>query len=119
MKQALLLAAVALLLAPPVSLAQQSSVQARDCKPEEVAVLENRLHVKCAAIAGQAYTRDIPYYAMALGRDSRQVAFTLDLLLAAKAAGRSLRIWFDMSDYASVPGCRGSDCRRLHGAAML
>lgn len=55
---------------------------------------------------------------MALGRDSRQAAFTLDLLLAAKAAGRNLRIWFDMSDYASVPGCRGSDCRRLHGAAM-
>jgi hypothetical protein len=55
---------------------------------------------------------------MALGRDSRQAAFTLELLLTAKAAGRNLRIWFDMSDYASVPGCRGSDCRRLHGAAM-
>jgi hypothetical protein len=27
-------------------------------------------------------------------------------------------LWFDMDDYKSVPGCLGSDCRRLKGAAL-
>ena len=119
MRHALYLAALALLLAPPAGLAQSSSAQSRDCKPVEVAVMQNRLHVRCAPISGRAYTLDILYYAMAFGGESTQSALTLDLLLAAKAAGRDLRVWFDMSDYASVPGCQGSNCRRLHAVAML
>lgn len=100
--------------------ATAAEAKARNCTPTEVAVLGNRFHVKCAVIKDQAYTGDIPYYAMNLpGRgNAAKARAMLDLLIAAKANNRKLRIWFDQADYKSVPGCLGSDCRVLTGAAM-
>ncbi len=107
---------VGVIAAPSPAAAQ---VQSRDCNPTEVAVFSNRIHVRCAPIPSKAYTSDIPYYAMKLaGGDGRQVRMTLELMSEAKANGRKLRIWADMSDYKSVPGCQGSNCRRLTGVAM-
>lgn len=42
----------------------------------------------------------------------------IQLLVSAHERGRTLRIWFDMGDYKSVPGCKGSDCRRLTGVSL-
>ncbi|MEH6605379.1 MAG: hypothetical protein V7711_07350 [Pseudomonadales bacterium] len=94
------------------------AAQSRSCTPIEVGVFSNRIHVKCAAIKGKAYTKDIPYYAMALKNGSLQVQLTLELLVTAKAHKRNLTIWVDMADYKSVPGCLGSDCRRLIAVAI-
>lgn len=95
----------------------QADTRTRVCQPVEVAVFQNRLHVRCAPISEQAYTSDIRYYAMKLD-NSVQVQATLDLLLMAKANNRALAIRFDEGDYQSVPGCQGGDCRRLVWAAM-
>ena len=99
------------------ALPAQADTRSRACKPVEVAVFGNRLHVRCEPINGQAYTSELRYYAMKLD-NSVQVQATLDLLLMAKANNRSLTIRFDENDYQSVPGCQGGDCRRLVWAAM-
>ena len=99
------------------ALPADASNRTRVCKPENVGVFNNRIHVKCAPISGQAYTSDIRYYAMKL-TDTPQVTATLQLLLFAKAHNRQLSISFDESDYQSVPGCQGGDCRRLRWVTM-
>ncbi len=38
----------------------------RNCKPTAIAIFNNRIHLKCAVIKSQAYTEDIPYYAMSV-----------------------------------------------------
>lgn len=95
-----------------------AQIKVRNCKPVEVAVFSNRIHVKCAVIQGQAYTGDIPYYAMKNSTTDLRVLQTLQLLISAKERGKTLRIWADMADYKSVPGCKGSDCRRLSAVAL-
>ena len=89
----------------------------RKCTPVDVGVFENRLHVQCEPLNGQAYTTQIRYYAMKMS-DSEQFDATLQLLLMAKAHDRPLRLSFDDADYASVPGCQGGDCRRLRWVSM-
>ena len=98
--------------------AAAEDIVSRACSPTEVAVFSNRIHVRCAPIEGQGWTKDIPFYAMPLSPNSKQLEYTLHLLAAAKAADKSLRVWVDRDDYQSVPGCRGGDCRRLVAAAM-
>lgn len=111
------LAALTLATGLATSLPADASNRTRVCKPATVGVFSNRIHVRCEAIGGQAYTEDIRYYAMKLD-DSPQVQATLQLLLMAKAHNRQLSISFDESDYKSVPGCQGSNCRRLRWASM-
>jgi|GEM_PF-2987744 len=95
-----------------------ANAQGRACDPTEVAVFSNRIHVKCAPIKGKAYTKDIPYYAMNIKDNAMKVNGVLQVMTAAKANGRKLYIWTDMSDYKSVPGCKGNNCRRLKAAAI-
>lgn len=98
--------------------AHASATQSRTCAPTEVAVFETRIHVRCQPIAAQAYTNDIIYYAISRKADARLADQVLQILLAAKSSRQNLRLWFDPTDYSSVPGCQGNDCRRLHGAAI-
>lgn len=112
---------IAVALASTFALSQSASakeIMGRKCNPKEVAVYSNRIHVKCAPVQGKAYTNDIPYYAERINTRSPHIRYMLDTLLAAKASGRTLYIRFDMDDYQSVPGCKGSDCRRLISVAM-
>jgi len=95
-----------------------SAQQSRLCEVDQVAVFANRIHVKCVPIASAAYTKDIPYYAMATSKPKVLIDNIIALAVGAKVTRKPLRIWMDMSDYSSVPGCKGSNCRRLVAAAL-
>lgn len=114
----LIRATALILLAAPAGMALADKIDSRACKPVEVAVFASRLHVKCAPIAKKSETEDIVYFAMSVKDTDGIFGPTLDTLLAAKAADRDLKIWYDRSDYKSVKGCSGSDCRRLTGVVM-
>ena len=104
--------------ATPIS-ANKAQILSRVCTPSSVAVFASRIRVKCKKIPGKAYTGDITFYAMAIAsRNSKQVDYTLQVLLGAQANNKKLRIWFDYHDYASVPGCKGVDCRKLTGVSI-
>lgn len=118
MKRVAITTALLALAAMPMTAALAEKVQSRSCKPVEVAVFANRIHVKCAPQADKAYTGDITYYAMATNDRSAIDSLTLQVLTAAQASDRNLRVWFDLDDYKSVPGCQGNDCRRLVAVAM-
>jgi hypothetical protein len=91
--------------------------KARLCKVDHLAVIDRRLHVKCAA-EQEAYTREITYYAMSLTEPVVKTEAIIAMVMESKKQNRPVRIWFDDSDYASVPGCQGSDCRKMLGLAL-
>ena len=100
--------------------AKKPQILNRSCNPVSVGVFSNRIHVRCKVNARKPYTKNIVYYAMAINsRNSKQVDYTLQAILAAHANNILLRIWFDNDDYKSVPGCRLKDCRRLTGVATF
>ncbi|MBL1431189.1 MAG: hypothetical protein COA60_006755 [Robiginitomaculum sp.] len=104
--------------ATPIS-ANKAKIMKRVCIPLSVAVFLNRIQVKCKKIPSKAYTEEITYYAMAIAsRNSKQVDYTLQVLLTAKASNRNLQIWFGYDDYSSVPGCKEVNCRRLTGVSL-
>ncbi|MCH8203174.1 MAG: hypothetical protein IH996_08720 [Proteobacteria bacterium] len=98
--------------------AEAAQLKSRACKPTRIAVFRNRIVVKCAVIKSQAYTEDIPYYAMSVEAAGPVLDAIIQLLVSAHERGRTLRIWVDMGDYKSVPNCSGSDCRRLAGVSL-
>lgn len=98
--------------------ADAASVMSRLCNVDQVGVFENRIHIKCAPDPDKAYTKDIPYYAMAITGDARVIDNIIALAIGAKQVNKPLVIWFDMDDYRSVPGCQGSNCRKLTAAAL-
>ncbi len=114
-----IIAVIGLFFTSTPSNANEPRINSRVCVPDSVAVFSNRIHVKCKPDPKKAFTKDIRYYAMAIAsRNSKQVDYTLQVLLGAQTSNKKLRIWFDTHDYKSVPGCQGSDCRKLTGAAI-
>jgi len=94
------------------------AAQSRLCDVDQVGVFENRIHIKCVPIADKAYTKDIPYYAMAMTKPKAVIDNIIALAVGAKQTKKPLVVWYDFSDYKSVPGCLGSNCRRLVAAAL-
>ena len=84
------------------------------CTPSNVAVLSNRIHVKCAAsVAGGIW-----YFALPTS-DSAHANRTLSLLTTALAGGRPLSIDYNPSSTAGTSiGCLSSDCRLINWIAM-
>ena len=113
-------AAIALAMTAPLWVAPEAeaATMSRLCKVDQVGVMNNRIHIKCAPLADKAYTKDIPYYAMNLTEDARKVDNIIALAIAAKQINKPLVVWFDWDDYRSVPGCQGNDCRKLVSAAL-
>ena len=91
--------------------------KARHCKVDHLAAIDKRLHVKCAA-GQEAYTNDITYYAMSLTEPVVKTKAIVAMVMESKKQNRPVRIWFDDSDYASVPECRGADCRKMLRLAL-
>ncbi|WP_164013924.1 hypothetical protein [Pyxidicoccus trucidator] len=84
------------------------------CTPSNVAVLSNRIHVKCAASAAGG----IWYFALPTS-DSAHANRTLSLLTTALAGGRTLSIDYNPSSTAGTSiGCLSSDCRLINWIAM-
>jgi hypothetical protein len=96
----------------------QAAAQSRSCLVDNVAIIDDRMHIKCAPNAQQAFTKDILYYAMSLREPSVKVESIVMLAIAAKNRNKAMTLTFDADDYKSVPGCQGSNCRALKGAAM-
>ena len=96
----------------------QAAAQSRSCLVDNVTVIDDRMHIKCAPNAQQAYTKDILYYAMSLREPSVKVESIVMLAIAAKNRNKAMTLTFDADDYKSVPGCQGNNCRALKGAAM-
>jgi hypothetical protein len=90
----------------------------RTCMVDQVAVIDGRMHIKCAPNAGEAVTKDIRYFAMPLSEPQIKIDNLIALAVAAKQVNRPMVIWYDHEDYKSVPGCQGVDCRRLKGAGI-
>lgn len=90
----------------------------RSCTVDSVAVIDARMHIKCAPIPTIGHTQAIYYFAMNLSEGPAKVQSVIALAIAAKQQGKPMVLWFDMNDYKSVPGCAGSNCRKLRGAAM-
>jgi hypothetical protein len=100
-----------------VSTPVHAASKGRLCKVDIVAVIEKRLHVKCVP-EQDAYTREIIYYAMLLTEPVVKTEAVIAMAIESKKLNKPVRIWFDDADYASVPGCQGSDCRKLLGLAL-
>ena len=89
----------------------------RACLVDSVAVIETRMHIKCAP-AASGLGRDVTYYAMNLSEGATKVHGLIALAIESKRRNKAMHLWYDEADYASVKGCLGNNCRRLIGAAM-
>jgi hypothetical protein len=96
----------------------EAASQQRDCLVDSVAVIADRMHIKCVPIAGSAYTGQIPYYAMNLREGPAKIQGIIMLAVESKRRNKAMKIHFDMADYQSVAGCVGHNCRVLTGAIM-
>lgn len=96
----------------------QAAAQSRSCLVDNVAIIDDRMHIKCAPNAQQAYTKEILYYAMSLKESSIKVESIVMLAIASKNRNKAMTLSFDPEDYKSVPGCQGNNCRALKGASM-
>jgi hypothetical protein len=79
------------------------------CKPTEVAVWNNRAHVKCSAA-----TSGIEYYAVQItASNAAEVDRFVNLTSSAIVSGHLLSMVFESTDLsAGVWGCQPGNCRR-------
>ena len=103
---------------PPLASSAQAATISRNCAVDNVAVIEARMHIKCAPIPTIANTHAIYYFAAALSEGPAKIESLVMLAIESKRIKKPLVIWYDPEDYASVPGCQGNNCRRLSGAAL-
>ncbi|NBD08496.1 MULTISPECIES: hypothetical protein [Corallococcus] len=80
------------------------------CTPSHVAVLSNRIHVRCtASVAGGIW-----YFALSTA-DAAHANRMLSLLTSALVGGRSMTIDYNPSSTAGTAiGCLSSDCRLIN-----
>lgn len=96
----------------------EAATLSRSCPVDNVAVIDNRMHIKCAPVLGVGHTQAIYYFALPMSESAAKIESIIALAIEAKRRNKPLTLWFDMDDYKSVPGCLGSDCRRLQGIAL-
>lgn len=88
--------------------------QTRTCKVENVAVLSNRVHVRCDAIPGGGLLKPPTYFAVELNNPMADKLIAL--ASQALIANRPLYLTYEGTPGANPPGCQVQDCRRLTGA---
>ena len=110
--------ALAILFGGGVVADAQAADISRLCEVDQIGVMSNRIHIKCAPVEGKAFTRDIQYYAMSLSQPEAKINAIITLAATAKQIRKPLVVWFNWDDYKSVPGCLGQDCRVLIAAAL-
>jgi hypothetical protein len=104
----------------PVSQSDSDTVNAASltwfqCTPANVAVFEERVHVKCTASAPGG----IRYFAKATA-DADAAARVLSLLSIAQVTGRTLDIRYDPADTSGATiGCQANDCRLIVAVGLL
>jgi hypothetical protein len=98
-----------------------------NCVPLEVAVLDNRVHVECAAPAAKTrgdYPVDvgdsIRYFAVSLSDDPGWVHRLVQLAEIAITSGRPIRFSFKSGDYSGEAfECARANCRTPWAFALL
>jgi hypothetical protein len=85
------------------------------CYPNNVAVFENRIHVRCTTAAAGG----ISYFAFR-NTDAAQAARHLSLLLVAYTTDSGIWVYYDPNDTSGDAwGCNASDCRVFTGVSMV
>lgn len=118
MNRSQILTSLAVLGAAFVSAPASAGTLSRSCPVDNVAVIDARIHIKCAPVPGVGHTQAIYYFAMPLTEPAVKIQAVIALAIEAKRSRKPMTLWFDMDDYKSVPSCQGNDCRRLQGAAL-
>ena len=89
-----------------LSLGSIASAAETTCTPSNLAVFDNRVHVKCAESVG-----GIQYFAISTA-DSAKAARVLSVINSAIVTGRPLFIYYDPADTSGDSiGCQSNDCR--------
>jgi len=86
-----------------------------NCKPTQVAVFQNRVHVRCAANAPGG----IGYFAFKTSVNTEFANRLQALASTAQVSGKTLNIEFDPNENGQSWGCNWSDCRSLSSAIMF
>jgi hypothetical protein len=85
------------------------------CYANNVAVFENRIHVRCTTAAAGG----ISYFAFR-NTDAAQTARHLSLLLVAYTTDSGIWVYYDPNDTSGGAwGCNVSDCRVFTGVSMV
>lgn len=79
-----------------------------DCAVTSVALMRDRLVVKCAGLAGADTPRTF-----AMETNDRLLDPVLRIALDGKARGKPIGVLYVKATMASPPGCAPADCRRL------
>ncbi len=79
-----------------------------DCTVASVALLRDRMLVKCAGLAGADTPRTF-----AMETNDRLLDPVLRIALDGKARGKPIGVLYVKATMASPPGCAPADCRRL------
>ncbi len=112
-----------------VSHAQSSDVPAAPADPNfssfactnvsNVAVFENRIHVKCASV-NIVGTNNVHYYAYPTGSfDGYTASRMLAVGQTAFAMDKPVWLYYEASTSHNPPGCNTGDCRLLVGISMV
>jgi hypothetical protein len=92
----------------------EAADQNRTCKVNNVAVLGNRVHVRCDPIAGGGLLPPPIYFAVEI---NNPMADKLIILASQALLGnRPLSLTYEGTPGANPPGCAVNDCRRLTSA---
>ncbi len=95
------------------------------CAPAEVAVLANRVQIRCQSpLPGGATSGGAEYQFAAISTiDAGMVNHVIDFAKFAVRYDKQLNILYDDSvtriNSSTVPGCDGSNCTELHGIGIL
>ena len=85
-----------------------------------VAVFENRIHVKCATVNVVGGTYNVYYYAYPTGGfDGYTANRMLAVAQTAFALEKTVWIYYEASTSYNPSGCNTGDCRLLVGLSML
>ena len=106
MKRIVFSLALAGIVSAPVLAAQTWA----NCRPNQIMVFDNRVHVECASSIGR-----IKFFAFP-SADQAKVSRVLSVLSTAQVAGRTLSVLYDPADSSGPAfGCLSSDCRPIQG----
>jgi hypothetical protein len=106
----------AVMLAAVSSMAAVTWTATFTCTPLFIAAFPpQRIHVRCTAGAPPANS----IYYFAFSTKKKEAPLVLEVLLAAKAQGKNLLIYYNPEDLSGQKiGCATNDCRLIYGAEI-
>ena len=88
------------------------------CTPVEVAVFENRIHVKCTNVQKTGSSGGIVFFAVSTSSSANTARF-LSIFDSALSENRKLTLFYDDFEIAGQNfGCLIENCRVAHGAVL-